>query len=294
VRSARGFVRDELARLGQSELTDTAGLAVTELTTNVILHARTEFTVSVVELPEDGIRISVTDGSTALPTLQPPSPGIALGRGLRLVAQMADAWGVDRLAADEHGGPGKTVWFELGADDPVTTEGSTAAVYDPSVADLPTASAVPEDSLVDVELLNMPLQLFARETVRHRELMREMALIAFGEETAPHHVPASLVALAAELESYRGVGAATDAVRDEAIERGDLTIDLLYRLPSAVGPACRRLNELLDAAEEYCRSENLLTLAAAPGGIALRTWYLTQIADQIDGMSPAPWSGALE
>jgi hypothetical protein len=294
VRSARAFVCDRLVALGRSAFTDTAGLAVSELATNVILHARTDFTVRVTSLGDNQVRVSVSDGSTAIPVVQPQSPGAALGRGLRLVAQMTDAWGIDRLGSDEDGGPGKTVWFELGAPRRSGGRATSTGEYDPTVPDLLTVSPVPPEALVEVHLLNMPLRLFARETARNRELMREMALIAFGNDAATHHVPTNLTELAAELEEYRGVGAATDAVRDAAIARGDANIDLVYRLPPAVGPACRRLNELLDAAEEYCRSENLLTLAAPPNGLALRQWYLSQVDEQINGAPPTPWSGPLE
>ena len=294
VRDARAFVVQRLTDLGRDELLDVAGLAVSELATNVILHARTDFTVRVAVLPDDRVRVSVVDGSSAVPVVQPASPGSALGRGLRLVAQLTDEWGIDRIGNDDADGPGKAVWFELGAEESASSEAMSATDYDPTVSDLLSGPAVPAEALVDVALLNMPLQLFARETVRHRELMREMALIAFGDEGEQHHVPAALTRLAIELEEYRGVGAATDAVRDAAIARGETTMDLLYRLPPAVGPACRRLNELLDAAEEYCRSENLLTLAASDMGLHLRRWYLGEIASQIDGVTPQRWRGPLD
>ena len=287
-------MRTQLSELGSPGFGETAGLAVSELATNVILHARTDFRVGVTNLGAGRVRVSVTDGSAAAPVVQTSKPGSVLGRGLRLVAQTTDAWGVDRLGDDEVAGPGKTVWFELGA--PTASDGNARATadYDPTVLDLLTVSPVPADALCEVQLLKTPLRLFARETARHRELMREMALIAFADDGATNHVPVALMQLAAELEGYRGVGAATDAVRDAAIERGDAEIDLLYRLPPAVGAACRRLDELLDDAEEYCRSENLLTLAAPPDGVALRRWYLGQIAAQVEGAAPTPWTGSFE
>jgi anti-sigma regulatory factor (Ser/Thr protein kinase) len=293
VRSARSFVCDQLLELGWPMFVDTARVAVSELATNVVLHARTNFGVRVANVNGDRVRIAVSDGSAALPVVQTPQPGSALGRGLRLVAQMTDTWGVERLATDDEGGPGKTVWFELGVQESSGRSAVSTEEYDPTLPDHLTVPRVPPEALIEVQLLNMPLRLFARETGRHRELMREMALIAFGDGSATHHVPSTLIALAAELEESRGVGAATDKVRDAAIARGDAAIDLVYRLPPAVGPACRRLNELLDEAEEYCRSENLLTLAGPPGGVALREWYLNQLADQIDGAAATPWSGPL-
>src|SRR3954469_21465456 len=182
VRSARTFVSEQLSGFGRTTLVDTAALAVTELATNVVLHARTDFTVSVDELDPGPVRVSVRDGSPSVSQVATPGPVSALGRGLRLIAELTDAWGVDRLAIDDPAGPGKSVWFELGSGDERNGGPDTAASYDATVTDLLTVPTAPTASLVEVQLLCMPLKLFARETTRHRELMREMALIAFGED----------------------------------------------------------------------------------------------------------------
>src|SRR4051812_5804718 len=221
VRSARAFVCAQFANLARATLADTAALAVTELATNVVLHARTNYVVIVDEVEPGRIRVSVRDWSPAVPVVLATEPASSLGRGLRLVDQMTDAWGVERIGLDDLDGPGKVVWFELGSAGANDARAPADASYDPTVTDLLTTSAVPVDALVEVQLLGMPLQLFARETMRHRELMREMALIAMADDTQNDHVPAALTQLAGELEGYRGVGAATDAARDAAIARGD-------------------------------------------------------------------------
>ena len=167
VRAARTFVCARLLALGWPTFVDAAGLAVTELATNVVLHARTDFRVQVSRLDAKRVRVSVTDASTAAPVVQTPEPGSALGRGLRLVAQMTDAWGVGRLGVDDEGGPGKTVWFELGSAGRPGGRATASADYDPTVPDLLNVSPVPPAALREVKLLNMPLRLFARETSRH-------------------------------------------------------------------------------------------------------------------------------
>lgn len=76
-------------------------------------------------------------------------------------------------------------------------------------------------------------------------------------------LPSRLVALIDILG--RHYGAATersDAVRDQALDRGDEVIDLTYRPPPSAAESVRTLNELMDEADEFCRSEQLLTLAA--------------------------------
>src|SRR4051794_12051617 len=193
VRMARALVCDEVRKIGGRAMSDVAALAATELVTNVVLHARTDFTVSVCPLSNGRVRVSVSDGSTVLPVPQTPRANSALGRGLRLVEQVADAWGAELVDANDEAGPGKTVWFELGPDG--RRAAGTSATYQSSVTELLTVPRVPLESLVDVRLVGMPLQLFAREWARHRELMREMALIAFGDDRSSDHVPAALTLL---------------------------------------------------------------------------------------------------
>ena len=293
VRRARAFICESLDELGRGDVAEMAALAASELATNVVLHARSEFTVRVTPLPDGAVRVSVYDTSSVLPSVQLTPPRAAVGRGLRLVAEVTDNWGVERLDDTAELGAGKEVWFEIGATRHHAVPRGSVIDYDPAAADLLTSPSVPHELLVEVQLLNTPLRALAREMERHREVMREMALIAF-TDGGPHRVPIALLDLADELEGYRGVGAATDAVRDAAIARGELAIDLVYQLPPAAGPACARLNELLDEADEFCRLENLLTLGAPAEGLAVRRWYLGQIAAQISGAAAVAWDGSLE
>lgn len=103
-----------MEELGAVELADEVGLLVTELIGNVVLHARTTCTVTVVRTG-DRMRVEVADGSARLPS--PPrsrDPMAQSGRGMQLVDRMAAAHGVV-----DRGDAGKTVWFELviGDDD---------------------------------------------------------------------------------------------------------------------------------------------------------------------------------
>ncbi|MDX6284853.1 MAG: hypothetical protein QOG53_338 [Frankiales bacterium] len=293
VGKTRAFICDELERLGLDDLAELAALAASELATNAVLHARSEFTVRVTPLPGGTVRISVYDASKVLPVLQTNPPNATVGRGLFLVTQVTDAFGAAHTDSSTIHGPGKEVWFEIGAARHLMERTEHLLTYDPTAVELHATAQLPSDVLVDVQLLNTPLRPLARELARQRELMREMALVAMAGR-GRHRVPVALTALAAELENYRGVGAAMDAARDAAIERGDRTMDLFYRLPPAIGPACNHLDQLLDEADAYCRAENLLTLAAPSEGLAVRRWYLGQIVTQINGAAPAAWTGSLD
>lgn len=89
------------------ELIEKARLLVSELATNALCHARTEFDVSV-DRVSASIHIAVRDTGGGEPSLRTPSLSETSGRGLQILNLLADAWGV------EHGpGWSKTVWFTL-------------------------------------------------------------------------------------------------------------------------------------------------------------------------------------
>jgi anti-sigma regulatory factor (Ser/Thr protein kinase) len=85
-------------------------LAVSELATNAVLHARTPFVLSV-DRRVCLVRVVVSDGSVEKPELQRPSAAATTGRGLNLIDHMVDRWGVD-IRPD-----GKDVWFEMSVAD---------------------------------------------------------------------------------------------------------------------------------------------------------------------------------
>lgn len=108
---ARRLLRRELAAAGDpdlvdADLLDAAGLLVSELVTNAVVHARTDVTLRVI-LRRGVLRIEVTDGSPIVPAPRRPAGLAGTGRGLQLVDRLADRWGVSKARR------GKTIWFEL-------------------------------------------------------------------------------------------------------------------------------------------------------------------------------------
>jgi anti-sigma regulatory factor (Ser/Thr protein kinase) len=106
--SARQLVRDALAPC-PSELVETASLVVSELVTNAVLHARTAIGVVIELLDDGGVRLEVSDDSTAPPQRRLYSADSGTGRGLVLVDALTAGWGVD----PRQGTDGKTVWAEF-------------------------------------------------------------------------------------------------------------------------------------------------------------------------------------
>lgn len=84
---------------------EVVSLLVSELVTNVVLHARTP--CEVVMRGTDVLRIEVIDHDPRPPIRKDHDPEAASGRGLLLLAGMSSRHGSDRDAN------GKRVWFEV-------------------------------------------------------------------------------------------------------------------------------------------------------------------------------------
>jgi hypothetical protein len=161
--------------------------------------------------------------------------------------------------------------------------------------------AVPDDGLVEVRLLGVPLALRARYVEHDQDLVRELSLVRLGaeqehEHDRPAHVPDRLLALAAELETtYLAFTAGQTQRMDEALEAGAETFDAVYRVPPQAGPFAHRLGEALEEAEEWCRSGHyLLTVSATPDLVAYRRWVIGEFERQIAGETPRPWSQVVQ
>jgi anti-sigma regulatory factor (Ser/Thr protein kinase) len=116
-RLARRLVSHRLNDWGHPYTTpvnETLTLITAELSANAVRHGHVpgrEFRLQLT-LVEDTFRIEVTDTrGEKQPPSTPPTPDSASesGRGLLLVAALADDWGV----APRPAAPGKTVWAEL-------------------------------------------------------------------------------------------------------------------------------------------------------------------------------------
>ncbi|MEU8658069.1 ATP-binding protein [Actinoplanes philippinensis] len=105
-RQVRNLVVQACSAWHRSEATATATLVATELVANVVRHAHTtmEFTLG---LRGGRLTMAVRDGSRLMPRALDPAVTDAGGRGLRLVRELTDAWGVLPVT------DGKVVWTQL-------------------------------------------------------------------------------------------------------------------------------------------------------------------------------------
>jgi anti-sigma regulatory factor (Ser/Thr protein kinase) len=109
VPGVREFVREVLGQRSQQTLA-AAELLASELATNCIRHANTDFEIAIRVGAE--IRVEARDGEGDHRRPQPRSPSVdePSGRGLRIIETMSASWGVSPSR------DGKVVWFTLPAE----------------------------------------------------------------------------------------------------------------------------------------------------------------------------------
>ena len=145
-----------------------------------------------------------------------------------------------------------------------------------------------------IQLIGAPVRVWAKADERFQELLREFTLMQFGHD-AGQAVPARLLALSKRLTGqYSGLTAGNTLRREAALDEGRDRIDLTYEVPVQVRAACAALKQLLEEADDYCRNDQLLTLATPPEQREFRDWFLGQFMTQIDGAPPQPWTGPLD
>ena len=105
--SARRFTADMLVMWSLNDLVDTARLLLGEVITNAVQHTVGDVVVRLRLLP-DRLRVEVRDGSERRPRVRNVDADAENGRGLKIVASLADRWGHDAVESG-----GKVVWFEL-------------------------------------------------------------------------------------------------------------------------------------------------------------------------------------
>lgn len=62
-------------------------------------------------------------------------------------------------------------------------------------------------------------------------------------------------------------------------------------MPPEAGEAAMELWKRIEEAMAFCSDGDLLTLTAPDDVLQSFRWYLSEVADQIEGASPTPWNG---
>jgi len=292
VRLARDWVTGVLREIGRDDLADSARLAVSELVTNAILHADPPMTVTVRGTTERP-RIEVTDQSLMPPQRRHSERLIdaeddrswaTVGRGLDLVASYSVRWGADISP----NGLGKVVWFEPSEGLQESPAEGEVFTMDDALADRPATPPDPSE-LVTVQLLGMPVDLFAHLRRHFNELGRELRLLAITDgDRYPLAQEFSETYLQVEYERRQVAGI---EVLDQAIHEGGLTVDLTYVTPPTAPATMQRLAGLIHRVYAELSGSVLLSVSPPDELVDLEDWYLGEFASQAAGEPPHPWDG---
>jgi anti-sigma regulatory factor (Ser/Thr protein kinase) len=282
---ARRWVVAVCAEIGRDDLAENAELALSEVVTNAILHARPPLSVRLRGTLEHP-RVEVRDGSVDPPAMPDPTSEFdtleeitTFGRGLSIVARSSEAWGAEQR--DD----GKVVWFVPSAKGSEVGVAGLLLGWDDDEDDLPQFP--PEESLA-VRLAHVPTAAL-QETLAHgAELRRELRLLAVAHQD-DYPVAANLSEFFSSLaRDFRGQFSG-EALQD-AVRAGISHIDLEIQAPLDSEERFTRLTELLDLADVFCRHERMLTLARTPEQEVFQSWMFGEFARQAAGEAPRPWA----
>jgi len=280
VARARARVRGLLRDAGREDLLETALLLTSEVVTNALLHAGTEIDVAA-SLDDGGLRVEVRDGSPHLPSRRRYAATAGTGRGLLMVEELGDDWGVTRHR------DGKTVWFRL------STAGGSLPDPVESTGDRTHRARRHRDS-VAVELRNMPLLLHAAWQEHAEALLREYLLANLDAESGNdaiqvHAEATDAIAVLEEHVPRTSVKMTPDRLMPDAIE--PRVSARLVEVPVPVDSVAHfeTLDKAIEAALDLSAGGLVLTPPTQPEVQAFRRWLCRQVLVQAAGGRPEPW-----
>jgi GAF domain-containing protein/anti-sigma regulatory factor (Ser/Thr protein kinase) len=271
------------------DVSSCAALLTSELVTNAILHAATPMCVTLHILP-DRIRVDVADGNLSFPAVKDYGRDAATGRGLTLFNTLASDWGVQAVDG------GKIVWFELPVDFPVTPVNFSDGTFRFDLMGLTHPDLhgeEPTSPMVSVRLIGIPVALLQKASEQYEALFRELRLMKERGGSAPGspELPERLSVLVSEIGTRFGrLGPGMDEMWQTAVDNNMDRFDWTLELPQAAVVACEFYDAMLDEADEFGLSAQLLTLPASPTTVAVRRWFLSELIGQLHGKAPVAWS----
>jgi hypothetical protein len=171
-----------------------------------------------------------------------------------------------------------------------------SAPSDAWLASLQRYPAPSEPATDRVRLVGFPTALGMAQSERVADLLREFNLLVIGQQRADAHpVPSQLLELVNMLyANYSADLEGPQRLLEEAYQRGDPTVDLVYPAVKETRAIIVGYATLMEQVDEYCRLGDLLTLAATPDILALRRWTIEEFVRQYDGLPPRCWAECRE
>lgn len=275
-RAVRRAVEHTLGDLESfGDLIDDLTVAVSELVTNAVLHAGSQIRLRVKALPSR-VRVEVFDGSPHLPRTIGAEGVAPTGRGLRLVAELVDRWGA------EAEGEGKMVWCEVsrGRDH----EGTGLVV----------GGGGPGQDTVGVVLHNVPLLMHAAWQEAAAALLRELMLMDLVEDpesaVEAHSLASGVLSTCAEQIPEPDLGEDPSAIMLGAIDPLVTSERLVLEVPRDAVGDFERLGRMLERATTFADYGEFLAVPTQPEIRAMRQWLCGEVARQVAGEPPTPWS----
>jgi anti-sigma regulatory factor (Ser/Thr protein kinase) len=268
---ARRFASSLAEELGLARIAPDVALCTSELAANALIHARGPFTVTVRRAGE-GIRVDVIDPRPEqLPVVVPLVGTVrdltersTTGRGLQIVATLADRWGVSTTNG------AKAVWVELSGQ---VHEGPSA----PSIVLGHDPELVPGAL---VRFRGLPVRAAVASGIQTDEAAREVQLQELGTPTVGTP-SARLLELLDETARLRLAGRYA-ALRAAAEEQDRFDLDVL--VTDELMAATAELSRLLAGWPAHPSSTEPLEHDVA----AFRRWLGEETVHQRDGGEPRP------
>ena len=284
VPDARKWTAQVMRDLGRDDLVESTELGVTELVTNALLHAQTPIEVRVRGTREHP-RVEVSDASPVPPELpakatfdaqQQEELLLTFGRGLHLVARASEAWGAD-IELD-----GKVVWFVPAREfnDGEGIAGTITGLPDPEPAG-------DSEDLIEIELLRVPVWNYIGFQRHYREVRREVRLLSLAN-AQEYPLAKRLSEVFDKLERPLRSQLRDDRVVAARAE-GTQHIDIRVHMTRTDASGIEQLIELLDLADEFCRTQRLLSLARSPEQVSFQNWFLCEFVRQSNGQPAQAW-----
>lgn len=286
VQQARRWVASVCEELGRQDLLECAELGVSELVTNALLHAGDPISVRVRGTAEHP-RVEVSDGSHQPPVLplsdEPELDDLisTFGRGLKIVAQCSTSWG----AAIEP--EGKVVWFEP-AESPHLDGFPEGALFDLAELGLPPSDELGHE-LMPVVFEGIPVDTVLALRRHYHDLRREVRLLSLAHED-DYPLAKHLTDVFTSFETAYPADVTEQVLRASAA--GLPLVDLAVKVDPARVDVFDRMLTLLDLADEFCRTERLLSLARSEEQVEFQRWFLGEFVRQAAGEGASRWSPA--
>ena len=293
---ARELLHEILHACGREDWQDAAELALSEMATNVVLHAHTDFTVRIA-CDQQSLHVEVQDLNLVVPQQHAYATTSTTGRGLGLIAALTHDHGCKRTDS------GKIVWFTLTDEAPSNEEMSLEALLDAWGDDDLPPEAGGEAATRTVLLARFPPTLWLAAVEMHDALLRELALYRGGRglpasdlaaaDRARHAVRRALDRALADEQAQAQARNPLPPKHPAQLQAVPAVLDLELPLWPDAAADFASLQDVLDEANRLASQGQLLTRPSLAEVTALRDWAAEQVISSLSsGQVPMPWVGA--